>query len=247
MPADVVDLREFYLSPLGAVVRRLLRAHMRRIWPNLRGERVLALGYGVPLLRPLLAEASSLIAMMPAEQGVAYWPREGPNLSCFVDAKDLPLPDNSVDRVVLIHALEGSSDPHAMLRDVWRVMKSGGRMLAIVPNRCGLWAHSDHTPFGTGQPYSGFQIKATLRDHGFLTNHIGHALYMPPLSSRISLSLADRLEHYAAKICPAFGGVLVIEAGKQLYAPLMTKARVSHRRLILPLPSLPDFPAPVPT
>src|ERR1700733_523429 len=136
MYSDIVDLREFYLSPLGQAVRRVLRARLRRIWPNLGRERVLALGYGTPLLRPLLGEADTLIAMMPAAQGVAYWPREGPNISSLIEMDNLPLPDQSIDRVILVHALEGAaSGASDLLREVWRVLKSQGRILVIVPNR----------------------------------------------------------------------------------------------------------------
>ncbi|MDX2027914.1 MAG: methyltransferase domain-containing protein [Alphaproteobacteria bacterium] len=237
MYADVVDLREFYLSPLGQTVQRILQARLRHIWPSVRGETVLALGYGTPLLRPLLEEAGTLAALMPATQGVAYWPREGPNISCLVDTDSLPLPDQSVDRVILIHALEGAPDPNRMLQEIWRVMKSGGRMLLIVSNRRGLWAHSDRTPFGTGQPYSAFQIKDTLRDHGFLVDRSWRALYMPPSASRLNLSLADMLEKYGEKIFPGFGGLLLMEAGKQIYAPLLMKPKDYARRLIFPLPA----------
>jgi SAM-dependent methyltransferase len=138
MHTDIIDLREFYLSPLGDVVRRVLRAQLASIWPSVRGERILAFGYGTPLLRPLLGEAEGLIAMMPAAQGVAYWPREGPNMSCLVDSHDLPLPDSSVDRIILFHALEVENEPSGLLRELWRVLKSNGRMLVITPNRHGL-------------------------------------------------------------------------------------------------------------
>lgn len=237
MYSDVVDLREFYLSPSGQAVRRLLRAKLRQIWPNMRGERVVTLGYGVQLLRPFLGEPESLTAMMPAEQGVAYWPREGPNISCLVDTHNLPLADNSVDRLLLMHVMEGESDPHSLLREAWRVMKSNGRMLLIVTNRRGLWAHSDRTPFGTGQPYSGFQIKDHLRDQGFLVDRQWHALYMPPSSSRLLISIADSLEKYGQKLFPGFGGLVLVEAGKQLYAPLAVKSRFAVPKLVLPLPS----------
>lgn len=237
MHNDVVDLREFYLSPSGQAVRRLLRARLREIWPNLRGEKVVALGYGVQLLRPFIGEAESLTAMMPAEQGVAYWPREGPNVSCLVDSRNLPLHDHSVDRLILMHALEGESDPHALLREAWRVLKSNGRMLLIVTNRRGLWAHSDRTPFGTGQPYSGFQIKDQLREQGFLVDRLWNALYMPPTSSRLVISLADGFEKYGPKLFPGLGGLLMVEAGKQLYAPLAAKSRFAPQRLVLPLTS----------
>jgi len=237
MYADIVDLREFYQSPLGRTAQRLLQARVLRIWPRLRGERVLALGYGTPLLRPWLEEAGALLAMMPDAQGVAYWPREGPNLSSLVDASNLPLADQSIDRAILLHALEGAESAASMLREIWRVLKGGGRLLLMVPNRRGLWAHSDRTPFGTGQPYSAFQLKDTLRDQGFLVDRSFRALYMPPSSSRLLLRAADFLERAGEVLFPGFG-----EAGKQLYAPLPAKRRAARHRLVLPLP----MPAPEP-
>lgn len=243
MHNDVVDLREFYLGSTGRVVRRLLRNRLRAIWPNLRGETVVTLGYGVPLLRPFLNEPGRLVALMPADQGVAYWPREGPNVSSLVDMRNLPLADNSVDRLLLIHALEGESDPHHLLREAWRVLKSNGRMLLIVTNRRGLWALSDRTPFGTGQPYSGFQIRDRLREQGFLVDRLWNALYVPPTASRVILSLADRLESWGQRLFPGFGGVLLVEAGKQLYAPVALKSRFMPQRLVLPLPASRPVPA----
>jgi SAM-dependent methyltransferase len=246
MYSDIVDLREFYLTPLGQTVRRLLRLRLKSIWPHLKGERVMALGYATPILRPLLDEAGALSVMMPASQGVSYWPREGPNLSTLVDIDHLPLQDSSVDRVILMHALEGCSDPQGMLREIWRVLKSNGRVLMMVPNRRGFWAHSDRTPFGNGQPYSAFQIKDTLRDQGFLVDRMWRALYLPPSQARLVQSLADFIERYGERLFPGFGGLLLMEAGKQLYAPPLTKSRATTHRLVLPL-TLPVSPSPLPT
>jgi SAM-dependent methyltransferase len=243
MYADVVDLREFYLTPLGQTVRRILRARLQRLWPDCRNERILALGHGTPFLRPLVPGAASVIAIMPAAQGVVYWPREGPNISCLADTDNLPLPDGSIDRALLVHALEGASEPRLMLNEVWRVLKSGGRMLLIVPNRRGLWAHSDRTPFGTGRPYSAFQIREILRDQGFLADRIWHTLYVPPGTSRLMLSLADSFEVYGEKLFPGLGGLLMMEAGKQLYAPSLTPSKALPHRLVLPLPTPSPLPA----
>lgn len=243
MSLDVVDLREFYISPLGLLVRRLLRDKLTQIWPDLRGESVLALGYGTPILRPWLGQVEHVMAMMPESQGVAYWPREGPNVACLTDLTQLPLPEASVNKVILMHALETALDPEAVLDEVWRVLKPNGQALVMVPNRRGLWAHSDATPFGAGQPYSTSQLKSLLRKQGFLTERSWHALFMPPSESRLSLSLAGPLEKYGPRLCPAFGGVLMMEASKQLYAPTMVKARPLGRRMILPLP-FPSSPLP---
>ena len=94
-------------------------------------------------------------------QGVVKWPTTRPALAALVDEFELPLPDAAVDRVLLVHALEMSQDAAALLREVWRVLAAGGQLLAVVPNRRGLWARMDTTPFGHGRPYSRSQITAS--------------------------------------------------------------------------------------
>jgi hypothetical protein len=80
---DVVDLRDFYASRLGQVARRMIRRRLRLVWPDVTGMRVLGLGYATPYLRPFLAEAERVVAVMPAEQGVLPWPHEGPSRSAI--------------------------------------------------------------------------------------------------------------------------------------------------------------------
>src|SRR3990167_1927168 len=133
MWSDVLDLEEFYGSTLGQMTARLLRARLREVWPNVRGENVLGLGYATPLLRPFVEEAQRTLAFMPAQQGVTRWPREGRNLATLVDEMDLPLPDRSVDRVVLVHAVECTEQLRPMLREIWSVMADGGRMVVVAP------------------------------------------------------------------------------------------------------------------
>jgi SAM-dependent methyltransferase len=244
MPTDIIELRDFYQSPLGRMARRVLRARMTEMWPNMQGEKVLVLGYGVPLLRALSQQASSLYAFMPAAQGVSFWPREGPNIATLVDSAHLPLAHGSIDRVIVLHVIETLAEPAVLLSEIWRVLKGGGRLLTIVPNRRGLWAHSDRTPFGHGQPYSPSQIRGLLHNHGFLIERMRHSLYALPNATRFGLSLADKIEKYGVRLFPGFGGVLLVEAGKQLYAPQPVQA-IRRHRLVLPL-AMPT-PAGLPT
>lgn len=240
MSLNVLDLREFYANPLGDMARRVLRAHVRRIWSDVRGETVLALGYSTPLLPPFQKEAGAIIAVMFAHQGADFWPRDGKNVVCCADASDLPLPDLSVDRIIVMHALEEAVNSESLLREAWRVLKSEGRALIIAPNRRGLWARNDSTPFGMGTPYSAFQLKNALKAQGFAAERVSSALYFPPSRSRRLLNSAESLEKYAGKLLPGFGGVLLVEARKQVYAPILTKSRVFQPTFVMPMP----FPEP---
>ena len=227
MSMDVVDLRDFYATSLGRVAGRLVRRRIREIWPDLTRRRVLGLGYGPPYLQPLLENAERVMAAMPAGQGVIHWPRGGPNRAVLVDEAELPFADNSVDRILLVHSVENSEQLRSMLREVWRVLSDSGRMLAVVPNRHGIWARLERTPFGHGHPFTPGQLSRLLRDCLFTPTQEAGALFMPPARSRMVLGAAAAWEKTGSRWFPRFAGVVLMEAGKQIYAasPVTSPAR----------------------
>src|SRR3984885_12523495 len=158
MTIDVIDLRDFYSKRLGIVARRLINRGIQARWPNAEGQRVLGLGYPTPYLGLFREDAERCIAFMPAAQGVLKWPTGRPALASLVDEFSLPLPDAAVDRILLVHALEMSDDPAALLREVWRVLSPSGRVIAVIPNRRGGGTRTDTTPFRHGPPHSRLQI-----------------------------------------------------------------------------------------
>ena len=218
MWTDVLDLNEFYSRPLGQMTVRLLRARLRGMWPSVKGETVLGLGYATPFLRPFMEEAGRTLAFMPAPQGVTRWPRKGPNRTAFVEETDLPLPDRSVDKVLLVHAVENTEQLRPFLREIWRVMADGGRLVSVVPTRAGLWSQLDRSPFYQGHPYSPGQVANLLRANMFAPLRQGRALFMPPTHSRLALRMAPTVERFGQRWLGRFAGVSVIESGKQLYA-----------------------------
>lgn len=228
MRKDVVELRDFYGEPLGQMAAGLLAKAVRRAWPEARGLCVAGFGYPAPCLHQYMTEAERLLLLMPTAQGVLHWPEHGPAKTALVEEAQWPLPDLSVDRLLLIHELEHTFHPNELLREAWRVLKEDGRLLLIVPNRRGLWARADHTPFGQGKPYSLQQVTTLLRQAMFVPGAPGGALYVPPHRSRFCQMLMQPL----AKVLEAaagwglvFGGVLVVEASKQLYAATMVSNR----------------------
>ncbi len=219
MFTDVAELREFYTSPLGQLAQRTLRRQIRQMWPNLSGLSLLGLGFSTPVLRPFLNEAHRVMAFMPAQQGVIYWPREGPNRTALILDALLPLQDASVDRIILMHGLEGAADTQAMMHEIWRVLTSGGRLIVVAPNRSGLWAQSDATPFGHGVAFSPRQLKKLLRTQLFIPEREQRALFFPPSQSSFWLRTSAFWEKIGTRWLPALAGVHLIEASKQLYAP----------------------------
>ena len=131
MFSDVVDLHEFYQSHLGHTAQYILRRKLREIWPDVTGQSVVGVGYATPYLRPFMAQASRVCAIMPAGQGVIHWPREEPGLTLLADEAELPLPDLSVDRLLLIHSVECSEQLRRMLRECWRVLAGNGKLLVM--------------------------------------------------------------------------------------------------------------------
>jgi SAM-dependent methyltransferase len=231
MVADIVDLRDFYRSVLGQVARRMIRRAIQRVWPDLRGVRLLGLGYATPFLSALAGETERTVAMMPASLGVLRWPAEGRNLAALGDEGELPFADYSIDRVLLVHALETSDEVHAMLKEIWRVLAGGGRVLIVAPNRRGIWARLDRTPFGSGRPYTLSQLTQLLRDEQFTPVGADTALFIPPATSRVMLRAAAAWERIGRRWFPTFAGVLLVEATKQIYAK-PTAIRAPRRRLI---------------
>ncbi|NBN65817.1 class I SAM-dependent methyltransferase [Pannonibacter tanglangensis] len=235
MYLDVGDLRTFYDLPLGRLLRSLVGARIRALWPSARGESLLGLGYAGPFLRPYMDEATRCIAAMPAPQGCVHWPRERANGAVLVSETDLPFSDAVFDRAIIVHALDFTGDPAAMLREAWRVLAPGGKLIVIVPNRSGLWSQSETSPFGYGRPYSKGQIQSLLKSCQFDVLSKEEALYLPPSRSRFILRGARTWENIGRALWPAFAGILVIEAEKRVHRGVHSESGKSVFRVLRPV------------
>ena len=220
MQPDVTELLDFYERPLGTVVRRILAQHIRARWRHVSGSTLMGLGFASPYLGSFRGEAARLGALMPALQGAVVWPPAGSVHTVVVEEDHLPLPDNSVDHLLVVHCLEASENARVLLREIWRVLAPEGRLIIIVPNRRGVWARLDTTPFGHGRPYSMGQLDRLLGDALLTPLDWGAALYLPPIDRRLSLRWGTGFERLGGRISPGFAGVIIVEARKVLEAPI---------------------------
>lgn len=217
MHLDVNDLRDFYYrSALGRAARGVIRDGLRALWPDVKGQAVAGYGFAVPVLKPFMGEARRVLALMPGGQGVMPWPANQPNVALLCEDTLWPLSTGFIDRLVVLHGLECSEQPGALVDECWRVLGPGGRAVFVVPNRAGIWSRTDATPFGHGRPYSMGQLEGLLRRHRFVLEEALSTLYQPP-SVRPFWRRVGGMMEAAGRHLPvlAAGGVLMVEAVKQ--------------------------------
>jgi SAM-dependent methyltransferase len=232
MAADSHAAADFYGTTRGAVAARLLRERLVAMWPDLHGQSVLGIGFAAPYLRLWRGTAERCIAVTPAQMGATRWPVGEPCLSCTAEEDALPFPDMSFDRVILVHGLEAAENARRLLREIWRVLKDDGRLLVVAPNRAGLWAYVERTPFGHGQPYSFGQLGRLLAASLYRVERRDTVLWLPPVGPRLVLRSADLFERAGRRLMPGMAGVIISEAVKDVYAAMPLKP-VPRRRLVL--------------
>ncbi len=229
MRRDVLELRQFYASPLGGAVRQMVGRKIGEAWANPHGLDFLGLGYATPFLDGLGA-ARRVVAAMPAAQGVEAWPQEGRNLACLGDECALPFANALFDRILVVHGLEESDHPAGLLREVWRVLAPSGRVIIVAASRLGLWSDAEKTPFGHGRPYTRRQLEELVREAELEPTAWSRALYAPPLEW--TAGWAEAFEALGSRLWPQFSGLILLEAVKQTFAvkpkapPLRAKAPV---------------------
>lgn len=215
---DSERLQNFYKSVLGSLVHDAVYAKLEEIWPSARGENVAGYGFAIPYLGLYDGEAARVISLMPAPQGVLHWPKERPNCSVLIDETLFPIPDQSLDKLLLIHAFEYSDRTLELLGECWRALAEGGELIIATPNRRSAWAQMTNTPLGYGTPYTGHQLYDELEQAGFSPQHPHYCLYTPPSERLFRYRFSKTFEKFGQRFSKKFGGMLLFPAKKQVHA-----------------------------
>ena len=167
-------LQEWFETPLGQYLLQKERAYLDDVTPDIFGFHALQLGVpGVDLLR---------------ENRIAHKVRVA-NLAdpdVYARAHELPFATQSIDLVLLPHALEFSEEPHQILREVDRVMMAEGRLIILGFNPWSLWGlrsalgFSRHAIPWSGRFVSLPRVKDWLALLGFEVSAGRLIAYAPP-------------------------------------------------------------------
>jgi len=131
MSSDPLSVREWLSTPLGrrclANEQRLIRRALERVF----GEQILQIGAWGP-------RNSFLRYARTQRRALVDW-RDGVAADLVSDPEQLAVASDSVDAVLLPHTLERTSSPHAVLREVDRVLRADGHLIVLSFAPGGLW------------------------------------------------------------------------------------------------------------
>jgi SAM-dependent methyltransferase len=219
MSRQIIGMTEWLDSPPGQYLLAWEREQMASAVANIFGFHALQLG--MPELDALAANR------MPHRWLASQTQAQGAVL--VTDFSALPFPANSLDLVVLPHALELTSDPHAALREVERVLVPDGRVLISGFNPVSLWGLSQrrahlYQRFGLGQmflPDAGefigyLRLRDWLRLLSFDVESGHFGCYRPALSSDVLLQRFGWMDKVGARWWPILGAVYFLVAVKRV-------------------------------
>lgn len=224
MSLDVIDLREFYATPLGKASQAALLRTFSKL-PTLPDDiDLVGMGYPVPLFEKLAADIPQAIILMPARQGALQWPIGKDSKVALVDEDELPIETASVQCVVILHLIENVADPAQILNEIWRILVPEGKLVLVAANRRGLWTRFEHTPFGNGRSFSRGQLSILLRKAKLTPSSWHHSLNFPPIRFKNMMRFYPLLDKVGARLWPLFCGAYMVTATKRLYQGVPVQA-----------------------
>jgi SAM-dependent methyltransferase len=231
-------LRRWYRSPLGQRLQQTEQAMLEQVLPNLFGFHLLQVG------RPMeadLLDASRIVHRMvmdelplPSRTGS----RKGEE-GFLGQAHLLPIASDTIDVLLLPHALEYVNQPHEVLREVERVLIPEGHLVILGFNPWGLFGFRrlfsgwrDQSPW-CGHFYSTLRLKDWLALLGFETVLVRHYFFRPPMQNNGIMRRLAALEQIGSRFWPLLGGGYLLVAKKRVATLTPIKPRWRSRRRVI--------------
>jgi len=229
MPANT--LQDWFATPLGQYLLQKEQAYLDDVTPDIFGFHALQIGMPeVDLLR-----ASRIAHRMRIAAS------DHPDV--FAKFHELPLASQSIDLVVLPHALEFADEPHAILREVDRVMMPEGRIVIVGFNPWSLWGLRSSIGFSRGEyPWNGrfvslLRVKDWLALLGFDVSAGRLVAYAPPFDSESLRRRFGFMEPAGDRWWAVGGAVYMLQAikrvrGMRLLTPAWQEQKAAREKTL---------------
>lgn len=178
-------------------------------------------------------DPSECLPVSPVQAGPGGTEADAPSVALVAHAAALPFPAASVDLIVLPHTLELSADPHAVLREVERVLVPEGRVIVVGFNPLSLWGWRQQLAHvckkvgllrGTGRLFlpeadefiSPWRLKDWLRLLSFEVQSADYGCYRPAVRTEPWLHRFRWMDRVGARWWPFLGAVYFVVAVKRV-------------------------------
>lgn len=203
------SLAEWFGTPLGRYLLAREQAWFDRTVADIFGFR--AIQIGLPQL-PLLAQSR-----VPA----CWTVDPEPPAQIRADPHWLPFPENSLDLIVLPHALEFTHDPHQLLREAYRAVRSEGQVVISGFNPFSLFGVKRYFGRSQAPPWNGsfialYRLKDWLALLGFEVTGGALDCYVPPFAGEKWRARCRFFEAAGDRWWPIAGGVYYLRATKKV-------------------------------
>ena len=208
MPTNTIQ--DWFATPLGQYLLEKEQAYLDDVTPDIFGFHAMQLGMpDVDLLRE--SRIAHRFRIAAADRPDVY-----------AKCHELPLATNSIDMVLLPHVLEFAAEPHAILREVDRVMMPEGRLVIVGFNPWSLWGLRSSVGFSRNDyPWNGRfvslpRVKDWLALLGFDVNAGRLVGYAPPFDNVKLRRTFDFMEPAGDRWWAVGGAVYMLQAIKRV-------------------------------
>lgn len=177
--------------------------------------------FGYHILQIGCHEEYSLLDESPVGHKIMFAPSWRPGVrQAVADNEELPLGNDSMDVVLLHHALDFTEDHHRLLREVTRVLRPGGHLLIVGFNPYSYWGlwrlfkRRIHMPW-RGRFISRGRLTDWLQLLDLQISKVDYSLHFPPLKFQRMLKHANRFEKLGSRLGSPLGGAYIVLCVKQ--------------------------------
>lgn len=137
--------------------------------------RILDIGCGTGAMSTRLSRWGDVISADFSPVALSYSRKRRLNKLCAADAMHLPFKDASFDLIVSLDILEHLPDDHAAMKELYRVLKPGGRLISTVPAYTSLWSGHDEALMHQRR-YVAREIKRLVEHEGLHIERLSYAM-----------------------------------------------------------------------
>ncbi len=161
--------------------RALVKAALDRYAPARRPLKILDLACATGMSFRFLADYGEIRGIDISEETIRLCSKRGIDRIVQGDALRLPFREGAFDVVLALDAFEHFEDDVAAMREVHRVLRPGGTLVATVPAFMALWSPHDEA-YHHHRRYRRPQLRGRLEQAGFRCERMSYssmALFLP--------------------------------------------------------------------